>query len=153
MTLIRFNPSIEFLSLRNNNISDTAIQCLHTFRSFSFSIPQLDLRSNPIMQSSSFSLLRRLHPPALFSSQDPVSVPRYPPSVLADKPFRDACIVLQLLDCLLVLSRQNTVPAKIPRKLLFNRALDTHRRPPFPLLPRQNRGKTHRTALAFGAAD
>lgn len=129
MTLLRSNPSIEFLSLRNNNISDTAIQCLHTFWSFSFSFPQLDLRHNPIMQSSSFALLRCIRPPVLFSPQEPLPIPRYPLDVIADKAFRDCCIVLQLLDCLLAVSRQPTVPAKIPRKLLFSRALPTHRTP------------------------
>ena len=151
MTLLRFNPSIEYLSLRNNNISDTAVQCLHTFWSFSFSFPQLDLRNNPIMQSSSFSLLRSVRPPVLFSPQDPLSLPRYPSSVIADKSFRDLCIVLQLLDCLLTVSRQISVPAKIPRKLLFNRALDTHRNSWDPLPSRKNRGKTPPTALAFGS--
>ena len=140
MTLLRFNPSIEFLSLRNNNISDTAIQCLHTFWSFSLSFPQLDLRNNPIMQSSSFALLRCVRPPVLFSPQDPLPLPRYPLDVIADKAFRDCCIVLQLLDCLLAVSRQNTVPAKIPKKLLFSRALPTHRRTSgFPLLKAKSR--------------
>ena len=127
LTFLRFNCSVEFVSLRNNNISDTGIHCLFAFFRFSTNFPVMDIRYNPIIQSSSFALLDKMNSKVLFSSKDSSLPTIGSPAVICDKPFRDLCVHVQLLECMLRMQNITEFSACIPHKLVFNPSFENHR--------------------------
>ena len=140
-TMMESNHSIQFVSLRNNSITDPGLLILcHHIRngalSFSYqvtkpSMQQVDVSNNRIREKATLQFIEntnaqcgreavRFSPPAspLLSSSS---------EALHNKHCKDLCKVVQLLHILACSAGFDSLPLQIPPQLRFNPHNESHR--------------------------